>query len=383
MKYLIKTLSLTFIANALFFTTSADAKSGFLALQPAVYNGAIGCTSCHSSSTNANENNVNQPYGILFKTKVGYNNVSSAGYIRLEGDDSDNDGFTNGQEIYGFSDLNLVSSKPILLGTGVKTSGTVSVNPLVNESVVSVTQVLTTPTSVTALTPAGHRNIGGTVDLVLNNLTSGKASPTLLYTTGGIANGASAYFIDATGAATAISTATVNNSGSITVQLTDEGPYDLYTQASYIASAKTRTPGIDATAVISPYATVSPTAVISPYATINDYATVGAYVLVGNGAIIDTYAVVDDYAVVADSSTVAANSVHAAPTSYLGVIQTKVAVVTGSPLGQTLTDGGAASGGANAATTGQLHCMTSGLGLQGLIFLSLFAVGFMIRRKRS
>jgi len=385
MQHLFKTLSLTFIVNTLLFITSADAKSGFLALQPAAYNSAIYCFECHNASTaaGANENNVTKPYGILFSTKVGYNNASSAGYIRLEGDDVDNDGFTNGQEIYGFSDVNSSLSKPVLFGTGAKTSGTVSVNPLVNESVDVITQVLTTPASVTTLTPTGHRNIGGTVDLTLSNLTSSQASPTLLYSTGGIAKGATAYFVDANGAATAIATATVNNSGSITLKLTDEGPYDLYTQASYIASAKTRTASVDATATISPYATVSPTAVISPYATINDYATVGAYVLVGNGAIIDTYAVVDDYAVVADSSTVAANSVHAAPTSYLGVIQTKVAVVTGSPLGQTLTDGGAASGGANAATTGQLHCMTSGLGLQGLMFLGLFAVGFMIRRKRS
>ncbi|MDX8380531.1 MAG: hypothetical protein R8M14_00285 [Ghiorsea sp.] len=382
MQHLFKTVSFAFIANTLIFITSADAKSGFLTLQPTAYNGAIGCTTCHSNA-NGNENNVTQPYGILFKSKVGYNNASSAGYIQLEGDDVDSDGFTNGQEIYGFSDVNSSLSKPVLFGTGVKTSGSISVNAAVNESVDNVTQVLTTPTNVTTLTPTGHRNIGGTVDLTLSSLTSGQASPTLLYKTGGITKGATAYFVDANGTASAISTATVNNNGSITLQLTDEGPYDLYTNASYIASAKNRTLSVDPTATISPYATVAITAVISPYATINDYATVGAYAVIGNSAIVDTYAVVDDYAVVADSSTVAANSVHAAPTNYLGVIQTKVAVVTGSPLGKTITDGGAASGGANAATTGQLHCMTSGLGIQGLMFLGLFAVGFIIRRKRS
>ncbi len=372
--------TLTMVMPSL-FAIHAEAKSGFISLQPAAYNGVISCTSCHASSA-ANGGNVTQRYGVLFKSKVGYNNVSTTGYISLEGFDSDSDGFTNGQEIYGFSDFNTLSSKPLLLGTGVKTHGTASAKALVNETIDIMTQNLATPTSVTTLIPTGQRNIGGTVDLILSNLTLDKASPTLLFNTGGIAKGAKAYFIDANGAATTITTATVNNSGSITLQLTDEGPYDLYTQASYIASAKTRTPNVAATATISPYATVSPLAVISPYASINDFATVGAYAIIGDYAIVDTYATVDDYAVVANNVTVAANATQAAPTNYLGVVQTKIAVVTPSPLGQTLTDGGAASS-STTATTGQLHCMTSGLGLQGLMFFGLFAAGYIIRRKRS
>ena len=374
----LKRLSISIIAASSAFAHLAEAKSGFPNLQPAAYNGAIGCTSCHTGSPYTG-GNVGQPYGRLFNTKVGYNNASATGFIRLEGDDSDGDGFTNGQEIYGFSDFNTGTSKPLLLGVGVKVHGTASAKALVNETIDSMTQVLTTPASV--VVPTGERNIGGTIDLTLSNLTLDKASPTLLFNTGGIAKGAKAYFIDASGAATAITTATVNNSGSITLQLTDEGPYDLYTQASYIASAKTRTPSVATTATISPYATVSNLAVISPYATINDYATVGAYAIIGDYAIVDTYATVDDYAVVANNVTVAANATQAAPTDYLGVIQTKVAVVTPSPLGQTLTDGGAAS--STTGTTGQLHCMTSGLSTYGFMLLGLLTTGLLVRRKKK
>jgi len=243
----LKKLSISIIAASSAFVHLAEAKSGFPNIQPTAYNGAIGCTSCHTGSPYSG-GNVRQPYGVLFNAKVGYNNASAAGFIRLEGDDSDNDGFTNGQEIYGFSDFNTLSSKPTLFGTGVKFHGTVSAKALVNETIDSIIQVPTTPTSVTALIPTGQRNIDGTIDLTLSNLTLDKASPTLLFNTGGIAKGANAYFIDGNGAATAITTATVNNSGSITLQLTDEGPYDLYTQASYIVSAKTRTPSIAASA---------------------------------------------------------------------------------------------------------------------------------------
>ena len=377
----LKVMSISMIAASSAFAHLAEAKSGFPNLQPAAYNGAIGCTSCHTGSPYTG-GNVTQPYGRLFNAKVGYNNATAAGFIRLEGDDSDGDGFTNGQEIYGFSDFNTALSKPILLGTGVKVHGTASAKALVNESIDNITQTLTTPASVTTLIPAGQRNIGGTIDLTLSNLTLNKASPTLLFSTGGIAKGATAYFIDGSGAATTISTATVNNNGSITLELTDEGPYDLYTQASYIAAAKTHTPSVATTATISPYATVSPYAVVSPYATINDYASVGAYAIIGEHAIVDTYATVDDYAVVDAYGTVATNTTLAAPTNYLGVIQTKVAIVTPSPIGQTLTAGGSSGGITTPETTGQLHCMTTGFGLQGLMVLGLFGIGYLLKRKK-
>ncbi len=359
------------------FSIQAQAKSGFIALQPAAYNGVISCTSCHASSA-ANGGNVTQPYGVLFKSKVGYNNVSTAGYISLEGYDSDGDGFTNGQEIYGFSDFNTPISKPIL-GFGSLSSGSASAKVLVNETISSITQTLTTPASVHALLVSGERNIGGTVDLTLANPTLNSVTPTLLFNTGGLATSAKAYFIDTNNNASLITGTTVNKNGSITIPLTDEGAYDTYSQANYIALTKSRTPIIDATAVISPYATISPYAVVSPGATINDYATVGAYALIGANAIVDTYAVVDDYTEVLAGATVAANTTVSMPTTFTGIIQTKIAVATVSPVGA----GSGTAGGGTDTQTGQLHCMSSGLGLQGLIFLSLFGAGYLLRRKKK
>ena len=374
--------SSSILLSGLLLSAQAQAKQQYFDQQPYIPK-AVSCTSCHSASSgNESERNANLPYGILFGNTYDDDRggtVASA-FTTIEPFDIDGDGFSNGQEIYGFSNFNTGTSKPLLLGTGVKSHGVVSAKPLVNETIDAVLQAPTTPASVTALIPAGQKNIGGTIDLTLSNLTLSKASPTLLFSTGGIVQGAKAYSIDANGAATAITTATVNNSGSITLELTDEGPYDLYTQASYIASAKMRVPNASTTtATISPYATVSNLAVISPYATINDYATVGAYAIIGDYAIVDTYATVDDYAVVANNATVAANTTQAAPTDYLGVIQTKVAVVTASPPIRSLTVKDDDEGGDG----GGLHCMTSGLGLQGLMFLSLFGSAYLLRRKKK
>jgi len=122
-------------------------------------------------------------------------------------------------------------------------------------------------------------------------------------------------------------------------------------------------------------------AVIGDSVTINAYATVGAYAVIDNYAVVDTYATVDDYATVAANLTVPANTTVSIPTTFVGNVQTRLAFVTTVPLVPAGQGGGDGEGDDEAAGGG-LHCMTSGFGTQGLMFLGLLATGFMVRRKK-
>jgi len=371
-----KTLTAAALLCTFFSANHAVAKPGFPGVQPASYNNAISCSSCHSGVPET-ENNVGTPYGLTFNSYVNDNLVTAASYTSIEHFDSDQDGFSNIQEITARSSFNTASSTPLLVGA--ITSGVVSAKAIVNETITLDTVAPTTPAAVTV--PVGQKNIGGTVDFTMTNLTAVAAAntgtSTFMFSTGGVQTGATPYFISNNNTAPTIPGAVINPDGSITLSITDEGPYDLYSSANFIATATSRTPSISPYATVSPYASVSPYAVVSDYATINAYATVGAYALVDLYATVDTYAVIDAYVTVAANTTVPTGTTVAIPTTFTGTIKSRMAVVTPTPALP------AFAGGEGGGTTGGLHCMTSGLATQGLMVFALLMTGLFLRRKKS
>jgi len=373
-----KTLAAAALLCTFFSANHAVAKPGFPAAQPISYNNAISCSSCHTAGVLESENTVSTAYGRTFNSYINDDlPINAASYTSIEHFDSDQDGFSNIQEIVAGSRFNTASSTPLLIGA--ITSGVVSAKPALNETITLDKVVPTTPTSV--VVPVGQKNIGGTVDFSMTNLTAvgvaNTGTPTFMFSTGGVQTGAIPYFIGNNNVATVIPGAVINTNGSITLSITDEGPYDLYSSTNYIATATSRTPSISPYATVSPYASVSPYAVVSDYATINAYATVGAYALIDTYATVDTYAVIDAYVTVAANTTVPANTTVAIPTTFTGTIKSRMAVVTPTPALP------AFAGGEGGGTTGGLHCMTSGLATQGLMVFALLMTGLFLRRKKA
>lgn len=373
------TFSLIAILAASSFITQAEAKARYLNAVPAEYNGAIGCGSCHAG-TPESERNATLPYAITFDRFVDDDFLSANSFKNLEQYDSDGDGFSNGQEIYGGSSFNASSDKPIL-PDATHTDGVVSAKPTLNQTITS----LTTSTSTPANPVNNTKLIGGTINYTMNNVPAkSDATATFMFSTGGVQTGASTYFVDNNDALSLISTTSINIDGSISVTVADEGPFDLYTKASYIATAKTRTPATGANLTKDPYATVSPLAVIGHDVTIKANAKVGAYAIVDNYATVDTYAVVDDYAVVSAREKLTSNAIRSIPTSYEGNVQSRMVVATTSPTipaGQGGGDNDSDNDGESSA--GGLHCMSTGLGTQGTMLSMLLLAGFLIRRRAS
>lgn len=362
--------------TSLLYSQQALAKPNYPSLQPSAYNNAIGCTSCHSGSPQT-ENNVGQPYGRTFDNLIDNDFLSAQSYTSLEKYDSDGDGFSNGQEIYGGSSFNDAST-PQLTGNNPKVSlGTVSATAATNETI-----TLATPTTnVTPALPAAHKNIGGTIDVTMTNLVSGTANnagtATFMFSTGGMLAGGTVAAYDAAGTATALKPI-LNTNGSATVLLTDESAYDTYSQAAYIAAAKLRTPATGINLTKDPYATVSPLAVIGDNVTINAYAQVGAYAQIGNGVLVDQYAVVDDYAEVA--TTVSQGFPASIPSTFKGTVKTRLGFTTAVPAipaGQ----GGDNDGNDSDGGAGGLHCMTTGFNTTAMMLLMLLGFGFLLRRQ--
>ncbi|MDQ6977224.1 MAG: hypothetical protein Q9M75_03850, partial [Ghiorsea sp.] len=63
-----------------------------------------------------------------------------------------------------------------------------------------------------------------------------------------------------------------------------------------------------------------------------------------------------------------------------GVVRSRIAITTTAPATGVAFG---SNGGADGGTTGGLHCMTTGLGTQGLMFLGLLGAVFLVRRKLS
>lgn len=372
------TLSLIAILAASSFITQAEAKARYLNAVPAEYNGAIGCGSCHAGTPEA-ESNATLPYAITFDRFVDNDFLSANSFKSLEQYDSDGDGFSNGQEIYGGSSFNASSSKPTLPGA-THTDGVVSAKPTLNQTITSLTTSISTPAN-----PLNNTKlIGGTINYTMANVPAASdANATFMFSTGGVQTGARTYFVENNNALSLISTTSVNTDGSIKVTVTDEGPFDIYTKASYIATAKTRTPATGSNLTQDPTAIVNSLAVIGHDVTIKANAKVGAYAIVDNYATVDTYAVVDDYAVVAANETLAASATRQIPTYYQGNVQSRIVVATTSPTIPTGQGGDNDSDSDGESSTGGLHCMNTGLGTQSAMLSMLLLAGFLIRRHTS
>lgn len=403
-------------------SNQAFAKPIFVTYQPADYNNAITCTSCHSSPA-ASEGNVVMSYGIAFNaTGADDDFVGSIepAYRSLEAIDSDGDGFSNIQEIKGYSSFNSAFSTPVLFGAGTVNAGSVAAEPAVNETVADLSSVATTPAAVTALLTPGQKNLGGTVEYTMTNLTAdaygNTGTTTFMFKTGGVQIGANAYFVDGYGNATLIPTtadaygnvasialipavagSAASSKGSITVTIADDGPFDLYSQAGYIAEAKARTPSFTSTAIfdayanVSPYANISPDAIIDPYAIIDAYAIVDAFATIGANAKVSSYAYVgpnvdvytnvtiDPYVAV-DSTISPVTTTVTMPTQqqFASAVQSRIAIATTQPVARVYS-----AGGVNDGVSGGLHCMTGGLGTYGLMLLGLLATSLLVRRKQQ
>ncbi len=408
MKTLYKTFGAAAIFSSLFIAEEAKAKPGWDVLGNANgYTSGISCSTCHAGTPT--ENNVTTSYGVLFNSRVNDNNVSTASFVPLESFDSDGDGFTNGQELrQAGGNVNYAIIFPSLSLPDI-ISGNVSAKAVDGGAV-------------SALSYIGTAFTGGRT-LFEKPATAATTSSTFMYKFGGIQIGATATFYDEnnavipfTPANTADGSYVVNTLptapaipiGSMNITVKDDGVFDLYSTAAFQRIAKARIPAfvpVVNPASINPYATISSFAKISPTATVDNYAVVDAYAVIDNYAVVGAYAQVGSYAYIAANvdlyagvdiytqvtidpyvevlASITTPTTQTLPNS-VGYISSRFAIATSQPAPSILggINGAGAGGGATGKTTG-LHCMTSGLGTQGLMFLSLMAVGGLLLRRNK
>ncbi len=402
-------LSSGILLSGLLLSAQAQAKPNYPSAQPAIYNNAIGCTTCHSG-TPQTENNANTTYGLLFGN--GSNDDNGGGllsaYIALERYDIDRDGFSNGQELRQTSGY---FDSATLIPTLTNPDMTVTNGAAKAVDGGAVTELNITGSSfANDITSFGKSAAGAPAT---------GTTTTFMYKFGGMQTGATATFYDenntiiaSTPANTADGSFATNLipgdttlDGSMNITVKDEGVFDLYTtaklQATAIAKYTASTLPLASTLTVNPYATINPYAKVSPTATIDNYAVIDAYAVVSDGARVGPYAQVKSYAYIAPNvdlystggiNTYAQINPYAqvtanitAPSTVIpspngvGYVQAKFSITTTAPIIPNVTGRGEGGGG----STGGLHCMTTGLGLQGLLFFGLFAAGYMIRHKRS
>ncbi len=386
----------------------ATAKSNYPAGQPLIYNNSISCSSCHSG-TPQTENNANTSYGILFGNAYDDDRGTLAtAYLSLEQWDIDRDGFSNGQELRQTSGyFNSSALTPVLTA------------PDINAGNVMAKAVTGSP--VTALSVAGTSFLNDITTFEKPDTANAVTTTTFMYKFGGMQAGAIATFYDENNTPMAANTADGSYAtnlipldttldGSMNVLVKDDGVFDLYSQTAFIRIAKARTPTfvpVTNPASINPYATIDPYAKISPLATIDNYAVVDAYAIVDNYAVVGSYAQVGPYAYIAPNVNIftgtalgatnaavidpyvnVTTNITAAGTTALpngaGYVQAKFSITTSAPAIPSIVGGGGDDNdGEGGDSAGGLHCMTSGLGLQGLMFLSLFATAYLFRRKKK
>jgi len=405
------------LLSSLLLGAQAEAKPSYPAAAPATYHqggalsggNGISCSTCHWGP--ASEGNVITSFGVAFKARSDDDNGGSllTAYNALAPYDSDGDGFSNQQEAYAGSALNEDQITPSLIPAD-KTATAVQAQATAGGPVDTL--------SLQAGMPVGA--LGGMVDFGAKASTTGKVSAKFFLKAGAAQSSATTtpiiLFYNKDNTTAPIDTANCIAGadyldGSVTVTVTDDSPCDFYTTANLQADAVakyTNSPialgaatNVPATATVDPYAKVSPLAVIDNYAVIDAYAVVDDYAVVGpyaqvrsyayiapnvdvySAGSINTYAQVDRYAQVATNVTTP--GLIPSPNGA-GYVEAKFAVTSVTPptkliSGKTNSIGAPSGGG--TAPAGGLHCMTTGLGLQGLMFFGLFAAGYMVRRKRA
>jgi hypothetical protein len=391
------------LLSSLLLSSQLNAKPNYPTFQPGIYGGAIGCGSCHSGARGSeSERNANTTYGLLFGNLRSGNLTST--YIALERYDIDHDGFSNGQELRQPSGYyNSASSTPTLAAPKITYQGHQA--KAVDGGAVT-TFTVSGSSFANDITSFEKSSVGAPVT---------GTTTTFMYTFGGMQTGAMATFYDENNAIIAATPANTGDGsylanpisptdttldGSMNITVKDEGVFDLYSQAVFIRKAKARTPAFTPTAIfdaytgVSPYAQISPAAqvdqyaVIDAYAVIDRYAVIGPYTQIGSYAYINapvngtspTKAIVDPYVEV--TTNIATDGYTSLP-NPLGTVAAKFSITTTAPIIPNVTGSGEGGEGGEGGTTGGLHCMTTGLGLQGLMFFGLFATGYLIRRKRS
>ncbi len=392
------------ILSSIASTQVVNAKSWYPGAAPASYHiggtlagtNMISCSTCHSSSPET-ENNVTTSFGIAFGN---FDDNVTLAYSTLAPLDSDGDGFSNQQEAFAGSQLNYKTSIPTI-SLADMTTADVSAKATVGGPVSALALQAGVPTTA----------LGGTVSFE-SPASLGSTTTDFMFKAGGAQSGASVTFYDNAGtmipANTADGAGGANiTDGSVNIIVRDEGVFDLYSTAVFIKEATSRTPTFTPVAspeLINPYAQVDPYAVVSPTATIDNYAVVDAYAIIDNYAVIGPYAQVGSYAYIApnvDVYSVGTVASYAQISPYAqvsanvttpgivaakdgtGYIAAKFSVTTTLPtpslFGSSVT--GDSDSDEDSNSTGGLHCMTTGLGTQGLMFLSLLGAVFLIRRK--
>ncbi len=397
-------ITISLILSSISFAQLVNAKANYPSGQPIIYNNAIGCTSCHSG-TPQTENNANTTYGILFGNAYDDDRGTLASaYLSLERYDIDRDGFSNGQELRQTSGyFNSSTLTPALTAPDINAGNVMA--KAVSAGAVAV------------LTDPGTSFLNDMATFERTTLGVPLTTTDFMYKFGGMQAGATGTFYDENNTPIAANSADgifaanlipadTTLDGSMRVTVKDDGVFDLYSQAAFIRIAKARTPAftpvpnpelinpnaqIDPYAVISSSATIDNYAVIDAYAIVDNNATVGAYSHVGSYAFIpanisifasalatDPYAVVDPYVEVKSSITTPGTT---SLPNGVGYVKATFSITTTAPLIPSIVGGSDGNEGGDSA--GGLHCMTTGLGLQGLMFLSLFGTGYLLRRKKK
>ena len=391
--------------------TQAHAISAFGTPLNAAYPGKTlytgSCLTCHANPSGDNIAWFSQYGKILLLNGANYDSPGTfPGVITRAGAvDYDNDGFTVDQEIYGNSFANGgLAGNPALsfigstAGAGGKEFGLATAPATLN----TLSSTLNNSTYIAV--PTGHRNIvSGVVDytLQLNDVVATSGTVKLLFNTGGIQTNPTVQFVNTlAGTSTSITASaldadggswTVGNDGSITVTITDDGAFDLYTTANFQAEAIARTVNFTPTNVFDAYAGVSPDAKISPLATVISGATIDPYAIIDAYAVISATATIRSYAYIAPNVNVtsivdAYASANTDVTTQLqlpnpvGTVQSRLAISTSAPV--TGAVGGSAVGG-DGDDGGGLHCMTAGLSTYAFMLFGLLAAGLLVKRKRS
>jgi hypothetical protein len=200
-KMMKQVLRMTVLTSCVLVSSLAHAQSTYVGpLNAALGNGAsVSCGACHQGATN--RGTAILPMANTWRTGA-----------NLALSDSDNDGFTNAQEVSGgLTDFNVASTTPFTKATGGKA--------LANVYVVGDAQAVEVAAPTSVVIPAGSQLLGNIAIDIYSDPTL-IAPITLTYKAGGAASTSTVYAIDTySNVATALATSdwTLKTNGSIQI----------------------------------------------------------------------------------------------------------------------------------------------------------------------